>query len=70
MTAVVAFVGGYAVGAVLEVSFGLWVLVLPVVLAALAVPLGALRSDGGADLELKNGGSSDVKPTGGKGSRN
>jgi uncharacterized membrane protein YoaK (UPF0700 family) len=43
---VVAFVGGCATGAVLEVYFGLWALALPVVLAALAVPLGELRGDG------------------------
>jgi uncharacterized membrane protein YoaK (UPF0700 family) len=42
---VVAFVGGCAAGAVLEVCFGLWALSLPVVLAALAIPLGELRSD-------------------------
>jgi uncharacterized membrane protein YoaK (UPF0700 family) len=60
---VVAFVGGCAAGAVLEVYFGLWALALPVVLAALAVPLGELRSDGGAGLEVKDGGSYDHKPT-------
>jgi uncharacterized membrane protein YoaK (UPF0700 family) len=38
---VVGFVGGCAAGAVLEVHFGLWALALPVVLAALAVPLGS-----------------------------
>jgi uncharacterized membrane protein YoaK (UPF0700 family) len=54
---VVGFVGSCAAGAVLEVYFGLWALVLPVVLAALAVPLGELRSDGGAALEFKSGGS-------------
>jgi uncharacterized membrane protein YoaK (UPF0700 family) len=54
---VVGFVGGCAAGAVLEVYFGLWALALPVVLAALALPLGELRSDGGAGLEFKNGGS-------------
>jgi uncharacterized membrane protein YoaK (UPF0700 family) len=37
---VVAFVGGCAAGAALEVSFGLWALALPVALAALAVALG------------------------------
>jgi uncharacterized membrane protein YoaK (UPF0700 family) len=46
---VIAFMGGCAAGAVLEVYFGLWALALPVVLAALAVPLGELRSDGGAE---------------------
>jgi uncharacterized membrane protein YoaK (UPF0700 family) len=43
---VVAFVGGCGAGAVLEVYVGLWALALPVVLAALAVPLGELRGDG------------------------
>jgi uncharacterized membrane protein YoaK (UPF0700 family) len=42
---VVAFVGGCAAGAALEVCFGLWALSLPVVLAALAIPLGERRSD-------------------------
>ena len=37
---VVGFVAGCATGAVLEVHFGLWALALPVILAALAVPLG------------------------------
>ena len=59
---VVAFVGGCAAGAVVEVYFGLWALALPVVLAALAIPLGDLRSDGGASLECKNGGSYDDQP--------
>jgi uncharacterized membrane protein YoaK (UPF0700 family) len=54
---VVGFVGGCAAGAVLEVHVGLWALALPVVLAALAVPLGELKSDGGAGPEFKNGGS-------------
>jgi uncharacterized membrane protein YoaK (UPF0700 family) len=44
---VIGFVGGCAAGAVFEVNFGLWALALPVVLAALAVPLGELSSDGG-----------------------
>jgi hypothetical protein len=44
---VVGFMGGCAAGAALEVCFDLWALALPVVLAALAVPLGELRSDGG-----------------------
>jgi len=43
--AVVGFVAGCAAGAVLEFQFGLWALALPVVLAALAVPLGELRAD-------------------------
>jgi uncharacterized membrane protein YoaK (UPF0700 family) len=45
---VVGFAAGCAAGAVLEVRCGLWALALPVVLAALAVPLGELRSDGRA----------------------
>jgi uncharacterized membrane protein YoaK (UPF0700 family) len=52
---VVGFVGGCAAGAALEVCFGLWALALPVVLAALAVPLGELSRDGGAGLEFKGG---------------
>src|SRR5205823_5704026 len=43
---VIGFLGGCGAGAVLEVHFGLWALALPVTLAALAVPLGELRSDG------------------------
>jgi uncharacterized membrane protein YoaK (UPF0700 family) len=43
----VAFVGSCAAGAILEAYFGLWALALPVVLAALAIPLGELTSDGG-----------------------
>jgi uncharacterized membrane protein YoaK (UPF0700 family) len=42
---VVGFVAGCAAGAVLVVHFGLWALALPVLLAALAVGLGDLRSD-------------------------
>jgi len=60
---VVGFVGSCAVGAVLEVYFGLWALALPVVLAALAVPLAELSSDGGAGLESKNGETYNDKPT-------
>jgi uncharacterized membrane protein YoaK (UPF0700 family) len=40
---VVGFVTGCVVGAVLEVRFDLWALALPVVLAALAVPLGEIK---------------------------
>jgi uncharacterized membrane protein YoaK (UPF0700 family) len=40
---VVWFVLGCAAGAGLQVKFGLWALALPVVLAALAVPLGEVR---------------------------
>ncbi len=37
---IVGFVVGCAAGATLEVRFGLWALALPVVLSALAIPLG------------------------------
>ena len=37
---VIGFVVGCAAGAALEVKFGLWALALPVVLSALAIPLG------------------------------
>ena len=67
---VVGFVCGCAAGAVLEVYFGLWALVLPVILAALPVPLGELRSDGEASLECKNGGSYDDQPTCAQASQN
>jgi uncharacterized membrane protein YoaK (UPF0700 family) len=40
---VIGFVGGCAAGAALEVKFGLWALALPVVLSALAVPLGQVE---------------------------
>ena len=43
---VVGFVIGCAAGAMLEVHFGLRALVLPVILAALAVPLGELWGKG------------------------
>jgi uncharacterized membrane protein YoaK (UPF0700 family) len=59
---VAAFVGGCAAGAVLEVYFGLWALALPVALAGIAVPLGELRSDGGAVPEFQNGESYGDKP--------
>jgi uncharacterized membrane protein YoaK (UPF0700 family) len=45
---VVGFVAGCAAGAVLEVHFDLWALALPVILAAVAVPLGELWNDGRA----------------------
>jgi uncharacterized membrane protein YoaK (UPF0700 family) len=45
---VVGFVAGCAAGAVLEVHFGLGALAVPFALAALAVGLGELRSDGPA----------------------
>ena len=67
---VVGFVCGCAAGAVLEVYFGLWALALPVILAALPVPLGELRSDGEASLECKNGGSYDDQPTCAQASQN
>jgi uncharacterized membrane protein YoaK (UPF0700 family) len=37
---VIGFAAGCAAGAALEIKFGLWALALPVVLSALAVPLG------------------------------
>ena len=40
---VIGFVAGCAGGAILEVKFGLWALTLPVVLSALAVPLGQVE---------------------------
>jgi uncharacterized membrane protein YoaK (UPF0700 family) len=40
---IVGFVVGCAAGAPLEVKFGLWALALPVVLSALAVPLGRVE---------------------------
>jgi uncharacterized membrane protein YoaK (UPF0700 family) len=49
---VVAFAGGCTVGAILEVSFGLWALALPVVLAVLAVGLAELRKDDRASSPL------------------
>ena len=67
---VVGFVCGCAVRAVLEVYFGLWALDLPVILAALPVPLGELRSDGEASLECKNGESYDDQPTCAQASQN
>ncbi|HEU5314277.1 MAG TPA: hypothetical protein VFU08_10665 [Candidatus Udaeobacter sp.] len=38
--AVLGFVVGVAMGAILELHFGLWSLTFPVMLAALAIPLG------------------------------
>jgi len=40
---VIGFVAGCAAGAALEVNFGFWALTLPVVLSALAVPLGRVE---------------------------
>jgi uncharacterized membrane protein YoaK (UPF0700 family) len=40
---VIGFVAGCAAGAALEVKFGIWALTLPVVLSALAVPLGQVE---------------------------
>jgi uncharacterized membrane protein YoaK (UPF0700 family) len=40
------FLAGCVAGAVLEVHFGLWALALPVLLAALAIPLGEVWRDG------------------------
>jgi uncharacterized membrane protein YoaK (UPF0700 family) len=42
---VVGFVAGCVAGAALEVHFGLWALVLPALLAVLAVALGERRDD-------------------------
>ena len=55
--------GSWLLPAVLEVYFGLWALDLPVIFAAVTVPLGELRSDGEASLECKNGESYDDQPT-------
>ena len=52
---VVAFVAGCAAGAVFEVHFGLWALVLPVALAVIAVPLGELRRHEHATQPASNG---------------
>ena len=38
--AVIGFLIGLAVGAVLEINFGFWSLILPVILAAASIPLG------------------------------
>ena len=40
---VIGFAAGCAAGAALEIKFGLWALALPVVLSALAVPLGRVE---------------------------
>ena len=40
---VIGFVAGCAAGAALEVRFGLWALTLPVLLSALATPLGRVE---------------------------
>jgi uncharacterized membrane protein YoaK (UPF0700 family) len=37
---VIGFAVGLALGAVLEIHFGLWSLILPVMLAALSIPVG------------------------------
>jgi uncharacterized membrane protein YoaK (UPF0700 family) len=52
---VVGFVGGCAAGAVLENTVGIWALALPVVLAAIAVPLGEMWNDGRASFESNSG---------------
>jgi len=52
---VVGFVAGCAAGAVLEVHFGLWALVLPVALAGIAVPLGELRRHKHSPQPASNG---------------
>jgi uncharacterized membrane protein YoaK (UPF0700 family) len=46
---IIGFVVGCAAGAALEVKFGLWALVLPVVLAVIAIPLGERRSDSSSE---------------------
>jgi uncharacterized membrane protein YoaK (UPF0700 family) len=59
---VFGFVAGCAAGAVLEVRFGLWALVLPVALAALAVPLGEAWGDARAAFETEHGARQDDRP--------
>jgi uncharacterized membrane protein YoaK (UPF0700 family) len=54
---VVGFMVGCAAGAVLEVHFGLGALALPVVLAALAVPLGELWNDSPGEAARLLGGA-------------
>ena len=49
LPSVVGFVVGCAAGAALEIYCGLWALALPVVLAAAAVALGELWTDGLVD---------------------
>ena len=49
LPSVVGFVVGCAAGAALEIYCGLWALALPVVLAAAAVALGELWTDGPVD---------------------
>jgi uncharacterized membrane protein YoaK (UPF0700 family) len=56
---VVGFVAGCAAGAVLEVHFGLWALVLPVALAGITVPLGELRRHKHSTQPASNGETSD-----------
>src|SRR5438270_10246535 len=43
---VIGFVAGCAAGGFLELHFGMWALVLPVVLAVIAIPLGELVREG------------------------
>jgi uncharacterized membrane protein YoaK (UPF0700 family) len=40
LSSVIGFVAGVVSGALLQVRFGLWSLVLPVLLAAISIPLG------------------------------
>ena len=40
LASVIGFAIGLALGAVFEIRFGLWSLIFPVILAALAIPLG------------------------------
>jgi len=51
---VVGFVVGCATGAALEIYCGLWALALPLVLAAAAVPLGELWTDGLVDAARRS----------------
>jgi uncharacterized membrane protein YoaK (UPF0700 family) len=48
LPSIAGFVAGCAAGAILEVHFHLWALALPVIFAALAIPLGELWSSGQA----------------------
>jgi uncharacterized membrane protein YoaK (UPF0700 family) len=64
---VVGFVFGCAAGAVLEVRCGLWALALPVVLAALAVPLGELTDEGRATRRVLKGATHDGQQSHGPG---
>jgi uncharacterized membrane protein YoaK (UPF0700 family) len=43
---VAGFLAGCAAGAFLEIRFHFWALMLPIILAAVAIPLGKLYGDG------------------------